>query len=415
MSNVVKFRGGLSLAAAALCLGVLGPIGSAAAEETAEPALSAQAWYWSTNKRFTFGVKDPVLGAQQKFDVAAGGPVGLVPGGGISPISIGHLGVSLINGVSDMRSFARWDLGSVPQGSTVKSFVVSFTLSKFSMEHLQYHLDAEARAPSTIGEDFAKVNACPVTETLTSSEAEPTDSFSFHRPEVENQSTDINRRDQRLEPFYDCGLGSVRGEMSSTRDVLTFDLASIAQGWVDDPLSNNGVALIGASEGLTTTWILELHGAAYSARVDVGVPVSAPVPLPLPEPEQADPNQYVSEAEAVTAAIAYDLPEPEPAPCCEPPPPPPPPTIITQPGTNTTTVVNQPGITTQQTIYVPTTGTLPVGAISTPGWVLLGLPLGLLALGAMRTAIGKDELELAAVPLAGSRVATLLRHRRLDA
>lgn len=411
MPNAMTKRGGLSLAAVVLCLGVFGPIGIAAAEETSSPELSAQAWYWSTNKRFTFAAKDPVLGAQQKFDVAAGGPVGFVPGGGISPISIGHLGVSLVNGVSDMRSFARWDLSTIPRGSTVKSFVVAFNLSRFSQAHLQYHLDAEARLPATFGEDLAKVNACPVTETLTSSEAEPTSSFQFARPEVENQSTDIHRTDQRLEPLYDCGLGSVRGELTSLHDTLTFDLASIAQGWVDDPLTNNGVALIGAAEGVTTTWTLELHGAPYSARVDVGVPVSAPVPIP--ETPQQPPNQYVSQEEAVKASIVYDLPEPIVPPGDDNPGNNT--TIIHEPGTNTTTVIEQPGITTLQTIYAaPDLGTVPVGDVSTPGWVLLGFPLGLLALGAMMTAIGKDDLELATVPLAGSRVARLLRQRRLD-
>lgn len=409
----------LAVSAAALCFGVLGPIASASAEDLS-PELSAHAWYWSTNKRFTVAIKDPVLGASQKFDVASGGPVGLVPGGGISPISIGHLGISMINGSSDMRSYARWNLNDVPEGSTVQSFVVAFTLSKFSQEHLQFHLDSESRPPSTIGEDFAKVDACPVTETLTSSEAEPSSSFSFQRPEVENnQSTDINRTDQRLEPLYDCGRGRIRGALTSDRSKLTFDLTSMAQQWVDDPLSNNGIAMIGTAEGLTTTWMLELHGLEMKAQVDVGLPVSAPVPLPETDPPP--PNQYVAAADAPTASISFEAPVEE-APICgavggcdgdngggggT--------TIINQPGTNTTTVVQQPGITTTETIYtVAPTGTLPVGDIATPGWMLLAFPLGLLALGAMFSAVGKDELETATVPLAGSRVASLLRQRRLE-
>lgn len=401
--------------ASALCVGVLVPAVPAGADEAAPP-ISATAWYWSTNKRFTFAAKDPVLGFQQKFDVAAGGPVGLAPGGGISPISLGHLGISMINGTSDMRAYARWDLSGVPAGSEVNSFIVTFNISKFNEKHLQQHLDSESRPPSTLGEDFARVDACPVTETLTSSEADPSYSFSFQRPEIENRSTDINRKDQRLEPLYDCGLGRIRGELDGTRQNLVFDLTRIAQSWVDDPLSNNGIAMIGVAEGVTTTWMLELHGPAYTARVDTGLPVGAPVPLPE-TPEQPA-NVYVTPEDAVKAAIAWTPGEPDPIYC-----------IVGQPcdgsggggttvitnNTNTTTTVEVPGeAPPPQTIYMPiSNATVPVGDVTTPGWMMLAIPAGLLALGAMFSAIGKDELAVAG-GVAGSRVASLLQARRLQ-
>lgn len=417
MSKTRSVRGAIALAAGALSL-VAGPVGTALAEE-ASPALTATAWYWSSNRRFTFAAKDPVLGFQQKFDLAAGGPVGLVPGGGISPISIGHLGISMINGSSDMRSYARWDLASVPPGSKVQSFVVSFNISRFSDAHLRQHFQSESRPPSTFGDDFAKVDACPVTETLTSSEAEPSSSFSFQRPEIEKQSTDINRKDQRLEPKYDCGEGRIRGALDGTREHLVFDLTTLAQRWVDEPLTNNGVAMIGQAEGLTTTWMLELHGPEYAAKVDTGLPVGAPVPLPE-APEQPA-NIYVSKADAATSTIRWGAGAPDDGgddddggttvinegd------------TIVNNGGsTTTTTVVQQPGTTAPpQTIYttIGGIGTLPVGDVTTPGWVFLGFPLGLLALGAISGALGKDELVEGAVPIAGSRVAALLQARRIN-
>jgi hypothetical protein len=69
---------------------------------------------------------------------------------------------------------------------------------------------------------------------------------------------------------------------------------------------------------------------------------------------------------------------------------------------------------TQVVYYGQGPGSVPVGDISTPAWVYLAFPAGLLALGALFGAVGKDDLALGAIPIAGSRVAMMLRQRRLD-
>lgn len=420
---------GASTAAALASAALLLPLGSASAED-ARYDVAQQAWFWSSNQQFTFLLKDqqffknltgdaPEQSPGLSVDVilADGGPKGIapVPPGTLSPISYGHLGVSLINGSSDMRSYVKFNTWDIPEGAKIESFKMRLTISRMTPDHLAYHLDAEAHPPSTFNEGFARIDACPVSEPWAVAEGASPYSFEFQRPEIERQSTDINRKEQRSEPLYDCGKGKVRGTLEPSGDAMIWDLTSIAQGWANDPLSNEGVVLIGASEGLVPTWIVEFHGAEYTLEPPVvGLPV--PIPVNLPEPPEDEPNNYVSKDEAGFATVSYSPPVIEPT---ETPSPPPPTggttTTIFQPGTSQTII--QPGSPGATVVvpYIPGEGGVaPVGDISTPGWVFLAFPLGLLGMGAILGAIGKDDLAMASVPIAGSRVATMLRERRLN-
>lgn len=398
----------------------LPPLSSASAED-AEIPLSQQAWFWSTNQQFTACLKDPVLGACQAFVLADGGPRGIapVPPGTLAPITYGHLGVSMINGISDMRSYLKFDTSAIPEGATVQSFNLRLTISKFSPDHLQYHFDAEGKPPATLNESFAQVQACPMVEGWGIAEGDAPVSFTFQRPELESQSTDIRFRNQRNEPAYDCGLASVRGKLSADGTALEFNLKRIAQLWADAPRDNEGIVLVGVAEGALSTWILELHGAPYSlAPTTPGVPVPVPVPLPEPPEELLQRNHYVSDEEQATATAAFEAPVVEPTDTATPAPVGTT-TIIQQVPGPTLTIPGEPaapaGTTTQVIYALPGDGQMPVGDIATPGWVFLAFPIGLLGLGAMLGAVGKDDLAVGAVPIAGSRVATMLRQRRLDA
>lgn len=414
--------------AVAAMLVALVPFIPASADDL-ELDVGQQAWFWSSNQTFTFLLKDrqffenlgreaPEQAPGLSVDVilSDGGPKGIapVPPGTLSPISFGHLGVSLINGSSDMRSYIKFNTFDIPEGSKVESFRMRLTMSMMTTEHLQFHLEAEAHPPSTFNEGFARIDACPVTEPWALAEGTSPYQFEFQRPEVEGQSTEINRKDQRNEPFYDCGQGRVRGELVPSGDAMVWDLTSIAQRWIDEPLSNEGVVLMGAAEGGLPTWVVEFHGAEYSlAPTEFGLPV----PLPVAPPDVAPPaedNHYVSKDDAGFANVSFSAAEPTESPTPAPTQPAGTTTTIIQPGTTQTIVQpGQPGAT--QVVYAggQPTGTVPVGDVSTPGWVFLAFPLGLLALGAVLGAVGKDEIAMAAVPIAGSRVASMLRQRRL--
>lgn len=396
--------------------------------------IGQQAWYWSSNQQFTLLLKDRQFfenmgheapeqapGLSQDFILSDGGPRGLapVPPGTLSPVSYGHLGVSLINGSSDMRSYVKFNMSSLPLGAKIDSFKMRLSISKMSLPHLQYHLDAEARAPATFNESSARIDACPLTEPWGIAEGSAPYAFEFQRPEVERQSTDINRKDQRNEPLYDCGKARIRGELTPGGDALVWDLTELAQEWADDALSleeptNEGVALVGVAQGLSPTWLVELHGAEYSLNPsEFGVPV--PLPVAPPELSDGERNHYVSKADSGFANVAFSPgkvdessgpPAPTPVGTT---------TTIVQPGTSQTIIQpGQPG--SSEVVYVPIAGgpgAVPVGDIVTPGWVFLAFPLGLLGLGALLGAVGKDDLALASVPIAGSRVASMLRQRRL--
>jgi len=416
-----RWRRGGAVAATVLgsALLVFPPLTSASAEDTSV-SLTQQAWFWSTNQKYTICLKDPALGACQAFILADGGPRGLapVPPGTLAPITYGHLGVSMINGVSDMRSYLKFDMSQIPMGSKIESFVVRLTVSKISAEHLQYHFDAEAKPPSSINESFAQIQACPMVEPWGPAEGDAPTSFSFQRPELETQSTDIRLRNQRSEPFFDCGLGSVRGRLTPDASEYVFDIAPLAQLWADDPPSNEGIALIGVAEGLASSWIVELHGAPYSlAPTTPGVPVPVPVALPEPPDDLLERNTYVSDEEQAVVNVSYQLPPAvEPSDGATPDPIGTTTTIIQPMPGPTLTIPGEPipGGTTTQVVYaMGPNDQLPVGAIDTPAWVFLAFPVGLLGLGAMLGAVGKDDLTAGAIPVAGSRVATMLRQRRL--
>lgn len=386
-----------------------------ASAETADLSLEQTAWFWSSNQKYTFCAKDPALGACQAFILSDGGPRGLapVPPGTFSPITYGHMGVSVINGASDMRSYAKLNLSSIPAGSEFDSLIMRLTLSEPNPEHTQQHLDAEGHAPATFLQQFARIDACPMTEPWGPAEGDAPYAFTFQRPELENQSTDVNLRSQRNEPKYDCGLGRIRGQLTPDGTAIEWDLTRVAQAWLDDPVKNEGVALLGVAEGPITTWMVEMHGAPLTLTASTpGVPV--PIPVALPEPD-LPPNVYVTKAEAGTAAANYHAKpiEPEAPPAY---PPPGDPVIIVQPGDPVPYPVPGPASPPQTRVVYAAP---PVGSVGgearTPAWVFLAFPLGLLGMGALFGAIGNDPLAASTVPVAGSRVAMMLRQRRLDA
>lgn len=407
-------RARAALVAAALLSGMFAVPLTSANAATVDLPLAQTAWFWSSNQKYTFCAKDPVLGACQAFILSDGGPRGLapVPPGTFAPITYGHLGVSVINGASDMRAYAKLDLSSIPPDSLIESMVLRLNISLPTQEHTQQHLDATGKVPATFFEQFARIDACPMTEPWGPAEGDAPYAFTFQRPELENQSTDINMTSQRNEPQFNCGKGRIRGQMTTDLSAIEWDLTSVAQAWADNPVANEGVALIGVAEGPINTWMVELHGQPLTlVATTPGVPV--PVPVPLPDPD-LPPNEYVKPKDAGFATTSFSAkppeeeddggtviierpgdpifvpqPQPVPFPIVQPPPPAPPPTTFLPP-------VAAPG-----------------GEARTPAWVFLAFPLGLLGIGALLGAIGNDPLAAGAVPIAGSRVAMMLRQRRL--
>lgn len=407
-------RARAAFAAATIIAAIFAPFTASAADPT-RLEVAQTAWFWSSNQKYTFCAKDPALGACQAFILSDAGPRGVapVPPGTLTTISYGHLGVSLIQGSPDMRSYVKLDLSAIPADSAIDSLILRMKLSLPTGAHLQNHLDARGRVPGTFNEMFAAIDACPMAEPWGPAEGDAPYAYQFQRPELERQSTDINLANQRNEPASDCGAGRIRGKLTKDGTGMEWDLTRLAQEWVDDPVANEGVALIGVAEGPVSTWTVELHGGELTLGATTpGVPVG--VPVPLPDPDLAD-SVYVGPEHAAFGTATYHA---KPI-VLDPPligdPAPQDPVIIIQPGTSEQVFVSlpQPPPETRVVYAAPTVPTA-AGEGVTPAWVFLAFPLGLLGMGALFGVLGTDPLTNgAAVPLAGSRVATMLRARRL--
>lgn len=381
----------------------------------ADLSVEQTAWFWSSNQKYTFCTKDPALGACQAFILSDAGPRGIapVPPGTVSPISYGHMGVSMIQGAPDMRSFIKLDLRGIPEGSAIDSLVLHANMSLPTPTHTQMHADARGHTPGTFNEKFARIDACSMVEPWGPAEGDAPYAYQFQRPMLEEQSTDINLIGNYNEPMADCGRGRARGQITKDGSGIEWDLTRLAQAWVDNPISNEGVTLIGVGEGPVTTWMVELHGMELTLAA-TGVAVPLPVPVEIPE-QDLPPSVYVTAEQAAYGTVKYHA---KPA-VVEPGP-----RLIIQPVPGDPIIIIQPGAPEQVFVGLPQAPAQPVytapqipaaaGTGTTPAWVYLAFPLGLLGMGALFGALGNDPLASGAVPLAGSRVAMMLRARRID-
>ena len=376
-------------------------------------------WFWSSNTKVTLCVPPPEGAPSQVPGVC--GPVSLSDGvfsnaaGVASPISPGHIAVSMKAGDPDMRSYVKFDTGVIPPNSKFNSFVITLTTSLPDQTHSQRHTETQSDVPATVNQNRAKVLACAVTSPVTAMKVdggEPPTTTRINQDEIDPADLDPNAGviATTIEPTYDCGL-SAQGERSTDGSRWSFDITNIANAWAQGELFNEGVALIPDPSGVADTWTIEFHGSALKVREAVqGLPV--PVPVPLPEPPDPTPESdtlvYINEAEESFAVAEFEELPPEdvvapPAPVA-PPVTPPAPVIpsFDQP---------LPPAPPAPPAPVVVAGGPVAASGPNPGFWWWMIPIGALGLGLYGSAVGAEALAGAG---AGNRVASVLRGRRLN-
>jgi hypothetical protein len=382
------------------------PIPSAQAAVKLLPEKTA--WFWSSNTSITTVVKDP-SGTTTGVNGGVSGSTGVFgnANGAAPPISRGHLGVAMKDGGSDMRSYLRFELPRDFIGASVRSFELTLLAALPTDDaHANRHSQEEAKPPASLNASAAAIRACLMRLPFGPSEGDPPRNTEVIPPEPGGTEYKINV--QQNEADADCSV-QAPGRVAADGKTWTFDISRIAQGWADcddlcvvgDPRGkgflNEGIALLPVDMGLAPTWTVEFHGS------------------PITEEDLAEQkHNYVNEAEAARADIDY-------TPGAAPPPPPPPPTGGVQfPSFGNPLPSIQPPLTTTPAIppvQPPTQApVVAVGGVfaNTPLWFYIVLFAGLGGLYWLSREIGADPLTAGAGSRVTTRVARVLRQRRLN-
>lgn len=386
--------------AAALAAAVVAFVPAPGAHADAKTStFDKTAWFWSSNSKVTTCSDDPAVGVCGGAS-ATGGVVN--NGGGIAtPISAGHLGVSMKDGGSDIRSYVHVDLGQLPDGAVISSLKLVMNVSAQNAEHAQRHASVQQQPPATSNAAAAAIQACPAVEPWGPAEGDPPSSTVVARPHPESADATAEVETIRNEPFYDCALGGARGSQSKDGLTWTFDLTSIAKKWQAGEFFNEGVALLPVNTSVGATWTVEFHGAPLTVAGSNGDVT------------------YVTQDEASKAVIEYAM-AAAPTPAYTPP-------AIT-PNLPSFPSFGNPIPAADPFVPAPDTGGGDVrqdqgssGTI-TPvatnpkirAWVLGFLPIGVLGLGLISGALAEEPVPVRTGSWDnGSRVAAVLRSRRL--
>ncbi|MFN2615258.1 MAG: hypothetical protein ABR552_10645 [Actinomycetota bacterium] len=359
-------------------------------------------WFWASNPSATKQCEPPNPDLPPPPTTTQPcGPVSLTQGSygvipGESPISKYHMGVSLKDGESDMRSYVHYEFGSlVPYGAHIDRMVMTLSASTIDSEHVQEHQHDQYNAPATINAQQAVVQACALTSGFGNARGGGGDSpftttiGTTSNFDPNNPNGSVTTMD--VEPVHDCSL-KAQGIPTPDLKYYSFDITEIAQKWMDGSLFNSGVAILPVPTAPKQTWTIEFHGAQVVTEDANGNKVS-----------------HLGKEFAATSAITFSgggFTPPPPSGAggggggggfiSQPPPPgggvPPPPITptITPSTPQQTLVASQP---------------------KTPATVWLIFPLGLLGLALMTNAVGEDPVGATGDK---NRVARLLRDRRLN-
>lgn len=367
---------------------VIFPATSAGAEE-ATISAEQNGWFWSSNSKTTF-IGGGVSGAISLDDGPNSSGIGLTEANALSPISTGHMAVSMKNGSSDMRSYIKFDLGELPFGVEFTNFDMILTTSHpTDTDHVEQHSSFEGKAPGTANASAASIVACSVTVPWGAAEGDPVASTTVIAPDPREGRNEFEITTSRDEPVYDCSNQAL-GVPSRDGSFWRFDLTAMANKWASLELFNEGVALLPVNQNVASTWTVEFHGKPLTVRTDEASTVVVPKELGA---RAAVSYTEVTEEEPPTQGPAGPAGPPGPSG----------PTIIPpSDGGGVTTPPQQGG----GGVLVPVAQ---AGAAETPAWLYALIPIGLLGLGLTSSAIGAEGVGIAS----RNRVAALLRQRRL--
>lgn len=345
-------RAALVLIACGLALTMAPPAWSAETQKKVvrfEYGKDKAAWFWQHQ------IDEEVAPPQPPPD-----PIPDPTGGRIrfpNPQQPDTLPVAVVNGEHDRVSALQFDVFSrgVTLGSEITRFVVTIEEGTDRNEQPSFN------------EESARIEACRNAEFFAES-GQPPDQWES-RPDVDDSA---------------C----VEGKRKASGDTAkwTFDLTDLAEPWGEDPFSNFGVTLLGI--------IGEGSGPADSWQVNLKIPARDRDPGPL-EPEDRD--DYKETRNRVRVDLAFVPGEPIVAPL----PPPPPPAVSDVAGTgfdSTTDFTSVEGFNDQTPTFTEAGSDVPAQPASTPvaanlprprmpGYVWALLPIGLLALGAVRSVV----------------------------
>ena len=234
MKSDIRIRRGIVLLlAAGLCLSLAVPASGAATkrgEYPFEPGIDVSSWYWEK---------------QQDQEVTT--PPGVVLPPPAPPVSQrvrlpnpqrpDTLPVALNNGVPERVSAIKFDVTErgVTEGSTIKKFVITIAESQDRNENPQYRADV------------AKIQACRITDALSPGENEEIEDAPKY---AESECADGKRN-----PAPAPAPGQ-----TAEPTTWTFDLSKMADAWGKNPYDNNGVMLlpVKAAGGPGDTWQVNL-------------------------------------------------------------------------------------------------------------------------------------------------------------
>lgn len=395
-SRALRASAGAILAIVAAML--LGPVPAASAQEATIPATQS-AWFWSSNSKVTT-CSAGFCGAISIDDGLNASGIGATPPGALSPISTGHIAVSLKNGSSDMRGYLKFDLGSLtqslPLGAKLKfsEFLVQLTTSlPTDTDHTEQHTTFDqGKTPGTTNQQSAGILACVATTPWGQAEGDPTASTTILPPDPAAGRTTPETISSRDEPLFDCGSQAL-GVASADGKSWTFDITAIANKWTSGELFNEGIALVPVDQNVAATWTVEFHGPPLTLNAD------------------GEDVEVVSKALGASATVSYEPVEVTTPPTEGPPGTPgaagPPGQTVIPPPTGDGGDGSSPPTGNGSGIFVPVARS---GSAETPGWLFALIPLGLIALRLTSNAIG---LEAAPVG-ASNRVAQILQSRRVN-
>jgi hypothetical protein len=351
---------------------------------------SLEAWYWSSNQDIRVCTPDQLPSQIPGLCPSAGGS-------GARPISPGHLGIGLKAGQPDMRSYVMFDLSFIPLGSTLHSMVVTFTVSRSdagNQQHTTEHAanplgspDTQPKTPATLNDSGAAIDACLVTVGWGSTEGAPPADLDPNNPgkTVPTEPEARNGVDKKT-----C----VHGKNHTS--TWTFDITPLAQKWVSGAVFNNGFALLPVVSGPADTWTVELHGAYYSNAIQNPATGDQTTQVFVAPNEEAKAKLGYIPAKTPTTPLQPGSGSALPPAVAKPP------SIVSPPSSQPSAIpsLTPPAPQAQRPVAQ--------GRGSTPWYVWLLLPMGLLGFVTVSRALGSES------PQSGNRVAELLRERRIE-
>ncbi len=276
------------------------------------------------------------------------------------PVPEDSLAVEVFRGEHQMISALAFDVST--RGVTLGSEITKFVL--FLEE------STNRQEMTSIRADVAEIEACRIIESW---------------PARYNDPRGPDAQLWQDQPAYDdsaCVPGE-RDAQEGTAPIWTFDLTELAQPWGDNPFDNQGVMLVSA--------LPDEPGPAETWHVQFKIPARDRAATPE--------NEYQMSRDRLLVDLAFVPGEPEEI---LPPPPPPPPlqqpsgptvpssTTFGSTGSETDLDTAAPPTTTETEgpaeVAAPVATTQPAGP-QMPGYVWALLPLGLLALAAVRSVV----------------------------